>query len=43
MLTMIQKLQRLEVEKMGQILCVKKVPFRKSGHIYHLSFIFNII
>ena len=19
---------------MGQILCVKKVPFRKSGHIY---------
>ena len=33
MLAMIQKLQRLEVEKMGQILCVKKVPFRKSGHI----------
>ena len=32
MLAMIQKLQRLEVEKMGQILCVKKVPFRKSGH-----------
>ena len=24
---MIQKLQRLEVEKMGQILCVKKVHF----------------
>ena len=34
MLAMIQKLQRLEVEKMGQILCVKKVPFRKSGHIF---------
>ena len=34
MLAMIQKLQRLEVEQMGQILCVKKVPFRKSGHIY---------
>ena len=34
-LAMIQKLQRLEVEKMGQILCVKKVPFRKSGHIYY--------
>ena len=33
MLAMIQTLQRLEVEKMGQILCVKKVPFRKSGHI----------
>ena len=33
MLAMIQKLQSLKVEKMGQILCVKKVPFRKSGHI----------
>ena len=22
--------------KMGQILCVKKVPFRKSGHIFRL-------
>ena len=33
-LAMIQKLQSLKVEKMGQILCVKKVPFRKSGHIY---------
>ena len=31
---MIQKLQHLEVEKMGQILCVKKVPFRKSSHNY---------
>ena len=30
-------LQRLEVEKMGQILCVKKVPFRKSGHKYSLK------
>ena len=30
---MIQKLQSLKVETMGQILCVKKVPFRKSGHI----------
>ena len=37
MLAMIQKLQRLEVEKMGQILCVKKVPFRKSGHIYKFT------
>ena len=34
MLAMIQKLQSLKVEKMGQILCVKKVPFCKSGHIY---------
>ena len=33
-LAMIQKLQSLKFEKMGQILCVKKVPFRKSGHIY---------
>ena len=33
MLAMIQKLQSLKVEKTGQILCVKKVPFRKSGHI----------
>ena len=33
-LAMIQKLQSLKVEKMGQILCVKKVPFRKLGHIY---------
>ena len=32
MLAMIQTLQCLEVEKMCQILCVKKVPFRKSGH-----------
>ena len=32
-LAMIHKLQSLKVEKMGQILCVKKVPFRKSGHI----------
>ena len=31
---MIQKLQSLKFEKMGQILCVKKVPFRKSGHKY---------
>ena len=36
-LAMIQKLQHLEVEKMGQILCVKKVPFRKSGHNYTVS------
>ena len=36
---MIQKLQRLEVEKMGHILCVKKVPFRKSGHIYSYNYI----
>ena len=28
----IQKLQSLKIEKMCQILCVKKVPFRKSGH-----------
>ena len=33
-LAMIQKLQSLKVEKMGQILCVKKVPFCKSGHIW---------
>ena len=26
-LAVIQKLQSLKVEKMGQILCVKKVPF----------------
>ena len=32
-LAVISKLQSLEVEKMSQILCVKKVPFRKSGHI----------
>ena len=36
-LTMIQKLQSLKVEKMGQILCVKKVPFRKSGHKLRLK------
>ena len=36
-LAMIQKLQSLKVEKMGQILCVKKVPFRKSGHICYLG------
>ena len=35
MLVMIKKLQSLKVEKMGQILCVKKVPFRKSGHIWY--------
>ena len=36
MLAMIQKLQSLKVEKYGQILCVKKVPFRNntSSHIY---------
>ena len=34
MLAMIQKLQSLKVEKMGQILCVKKVPFCKSSHKY---------
>ena len=33
---MIQKLQSLKVEKMGQILSVKKVPFRKSGHNYSI-------
>ena len=33
MLAMIQKLQSLKVEKMGQFLCVKKVPFRKFSHI----------
>ena len=33
---MIHKLQSLKVEKMGQILCVKKVPFCKSGHIFGL-------
>ena len=33
MLAMIQKLQSLKVEKIGQFLCVKKVPFRKFGHI----------
>ena len=36
MLAMIQKLQSLKVETIGHILCVKKVPFCKSGHIlYH--------
>ena len=35
-LAMIQKLQSLKVEKTGQILCVKKVPFCKSGHILGL-------
>jgi len=29
----IQKLQSFEVQKMGQILCVKKVHFHKSGYI----------
>ena len=37
-LAMIHKLQSLKVEKMGQILCVKKVPFRKSGHILCQTF-----
>ena len=37
-LAVIQKLQSLKVEKMGQILCVKKVPFCKSGHIYNAFF-----
>ena len=31
--TMIKTFQNFKVQKMGQILCVKKVPFRKSGHI----------
>ena len=30
---MIKMLCSFKVQKMGQILCVKKVPFRKSGHI----------
>ena len=29
---MIKKLRSFKVQKMGQILHVKKVPFRKSGH-----------
>ena len=29
----VEKLQSFEVQKMGQILCAKKVPFCKSGHI----------
>ena len=32
---MTKKLCIFKVQKMGQILCVKKVPFRKSGHIYN--------
>ena len=40
---MIQKLQSLKFEKMGQILCVKKVPFRKSGHIFCLLYIYIYI
>ena len=37
-LAMIQTLQGLKSEKVGQILCVKKVPFCKSGHIYACTF-----
>ena len=32
-----KKLWSLKVQKMGQILCVKKEPFRKSGHILILN------
>ena len=31
-----QKVMMLQSSKMGQILCVKKVPFCKSGHILFL-------
>ena len=31
---MIKNYEALQSKKMGHILCVKKVPFRKSGHIY---------
>ena len=34
---MIKNYEDLKSKKMGQILCVKKVPFRKSGHIYLLK------
>ena len=42
MLAVIQKLQSLKVEKMGQILCVKKVPFRKSGHICSYTLLLSV-
>ena len=34
---MIKKLRSFKVQKMGQILRVKKVPFCKSGHILRRS------
>ena len=37
---MVKKLQNFKVQKMGQILCVEKVPFRKSGHIYTVNLVY---
>ena len=34
---MIQKLQSIKMQEMGQILFVKKVPFHKNSHIYQIK------
>ena len=36
---MIKNYEALKSKKMGQILCVKKVPIRKSGHICGSAFV----